>query len=125
MLSGFQTVPPGTTSVTAAENGEVTLGSAAGSQTFRLTLTRFANPAGLESLGSNLFRETTASGTPEAGAPNEQGFGSIQQGYVETSNVNIVEEMVNMILAQRAYELNSKAIQSSDEMLQKVNELKR
>jgi flagellar basal-body rod protein FlgG len=76
-------------------------------------------------LGSNLFRETTASGTPEAGAPNEQGFGSIQQGYVETSNVNIVEEMVNMILAQRAYELNSKAIQSSDEMLKNVNDLKR
>jgi flagellar basal-body rod protein FlgG len=79
----------------------------------------------LESLGSNLFKETTSSGTPETGAPNEQGFGSIQQGYVETSNVNIVEEMVNMILAQRAYELNSKAIQSSDEMLRNVNELKR
>ena len=125
VLSGFQAIPPGTTSVTVAENGEVTLGSAAGEQTFRLTLTRFANPAGLDSLGSNLFRETPASGTPEAGAPTEQGFGSIQQGYVETSNVNIVEEMVNMILAQRAYELNSKAIQSSDEMLQKVNELKR
>ena len=125
VLSGFQVIPPGTTAVTVAENGEVTLKSDAGQQTFRLTLTRFANPSGLESMGANLYRETTASGTPETGAPNEQGFGSIQQGFVEASNVNIVEEMVNMILAQRAYELNSKAIQSSDDMLRNVNELKR
>jgi flagellar basal-body rod protein FlgG len=79
----------------------------------------------LQSLGGNLYAATPASGTAEAGAPGEQGFGSIMQGYVETSNVNIVEEMVNLIVAQRAYEVNSKSIQASDEMLQNVNQLKR
>ena len=79
----------------------------------------------MQSLGGNLYAATTASGTAEAGAPGEQGFGSVMQGYVETSNVNIVEEMVNLIVAQRAYEVNSKSIQASDEMLQNVNQLKR
>ncbi|HEY0945617.1 MAG TPA: flagellar basal-body rod protein FlgG [Opitutaceae bacterium] len=125
ILSGFQTIPPGTTSINIAENGEVTLQGTGGNQTFRLTLTRFANPAGLRSLGGNLYEETGASGTPEAGQPNEEGFGTIQQGYVETSNVNIVEEMVNLIVAQRAYEVNSKSIQTSDEMLQNLVQLKR
>ncbi len=125
VLSGFQPVPPGTVAVTVAENGEVTYQGADGAQTFRLTLTRFANPSGLRSLGGNLYEETAASGTPEAGQPGESGFGSVLQGYIETSNVNIVEEMVNLIIAQRAYEVNSKSIQTSDEMLQNINQLKR
>ena len=125
VLSGFQPVPAGTTSVTITDNGDVTYDGPAGQQTFRLTLSRFANPAGLRSLGGNLYEETAASGTAETGAPGEQGFGTTRQGYIETSNVNIVEEMVNLIVAQRAYEINSKSIQTSDEMLQNVAQLKR
>ncbi|AHF92976.1 flagellar basal-body rod protein FlgG [Opitutaceae bacterium TAV1] len=125
VLSGFQAVPNGTTDITVAETGDVTYVTPNGNETFRITLTRFANPAGLRSLGDNLYEETTASGTPEAGQPGEEGFGTTQQYYVESSNVNIVEEMVNLIVAQRAYEVSSKAIQTSDEMLQNVTELKR
>ena len=108
-----------------AQTGEVTIQNATGSQTFRLTLTRFANPGGLRSLGGNLYQETPASGTPETGNAGEQGFGTIMQGYTESSNVNLVEEMVNLITAQRAYEINSKSIQASDEMLQNVAQMKR
>jgi flagellar basal-body rod protein FlgG len=125
VLSGFQPVPPGTVGVNISETGEVTYDGPDGAQTFRLTLTRFANPSGLRSLGGNLYEETAASGTPETGQPGESGFGKLLQGYVETSNVNIVEEMVNLIIAQRAYEVNSKSIQTSDEMLQNINQLKR
>ena len=125
VLSGFQPVPAGTTSISVSEGGDVTYDGTSGAQTFRLNLTRFANPSGLRSLGGNLYEETPASGTAETGAPGEQGFGTTLQGYVETSNVNIVEEMVNLIVAQRAYEINSKSIQTSDEMLQNVAQLKR
>lgn len=125
ILSGFQAIPPGSSAVTIAQNGEVSVQSATGTQSFRLTMTRFANPSGLRSLGGNLYEETAASGTPEVGAPSETGFGSILQGYTEASNVNIVEEMVNLIVAQRAYEINSKSIQTSDEMLQNVAQMKR
>jgi flagellar basal-body rod protein FlgG len=125
VLNGFQAVPPGTTNINIAENGEVTYQGPSGTQTFRITMTRFANPSGLGSLGGNLYEETAASGTPESGSPGEQGFGSVLQGYTETSNVNIVEEMVNLIVAQRAYEINSKSIQTSDEMMQNVNQMKR
>jgi flagellar basal-body rod protein FlgG len=125
VLNGFQAVPTGTTNINIADNGEVTYQGANGSQTFRITLTRFANPSGLGSLGGNLYEETPASGTPESGSPGEEGFGSVLQGYTETSNVNIVEEMVNLIIAQRAYEINSKSIQTSDEMLQNINQMKR
>ena len=124
VLSGFQAIPPGA-NVAVSENGEVTVQSSGGTQSFRLTLTRFANPAGLQSLGGNLYSETAASGAPETGAPGEQGYGSTVQGYAEASNVNIVEEMVNLIVAQRAYEINSKSIQTSDEMLQNVANMKR
>jgi flagellar basal-body rod protein FlgG len=123
VLSGFQPIPPGTTGVAISENGEVTVQGANGSQTFALALTRFANPSGLRSLGGNLYQETAASGTPETGKPGEQGFGRTIQGYIEASNVNIVEEMVNLIVAQRAYEINSKSIQTSDEMLQNVSNM--
>ena len=125
ILSGFQNVPAGTTAITVSESGEVTYQSASGSQSFRLTVTRFANPAGLESLGGNLYGASGSSGTAESGQPGEAGYARVMQGYVETSNVNIVEEMVNLIVAQRAYEVNSKSIQTSDEMLQNVNQLKR
>ena len=125
ILSGFQNVPAGTTSISVSQNGEVTTTSAGGSQTYRLNLVRFANPSGLQSLGGNLYAESAASGAPESGAPGEAGFAGTMQGYVEASNVNIVEEMVNLIVAQRAYEINSKAIQSSDEMLQNAANLRR
>ena len=124
-IVGFQPIPAGTASVSIAQNGEVTVQGSAGTQSYRLQLTRFANPSGLRSLGGNLYEETPSSGTPETGSPSENGFGSIVQGYIETSNVNIVEEMVNLIVAQRAYEINSKSIQTSDEMLQNVASMKR
>jgi flagellar basal-body rod protein FlgG len=125
VLSGFQAVPTGTTAISLSTDGQVTYTTANGTQTFRLSLTRFANPSGLQSLGGNIYAETTASGTPETGSPGEQGFGTTMQGYLEGSNVNIVQEMVNLITAQRAYEINSKSIQTSDEMLQNVNQMKR
>ncbi|MBA4138871.1 MAG: flagellar basal-body rod protein FlgG [Opitutus sp.] len=124
ILSGFQAIPAGA-NVAISEDGQVTVQSSSGTQTFRLTLTRFANPAGLRSMGGNLYEETGASGTPESGNPGEQGFGRTIQGYIEASNVNIVEEMVALIVAQRAYEINSKSVQSSDEMLQNVANMKR
>ncbi len=125
ILSGMQPIPPGATSINVATTGEVTVQTSSGTQTFRLTLTRFANPSGLRSLGGNLYEETPASGTPETGNAGEQGYGTIMQGYLESSNVNLVEEMVNLIVAQRAYEINSKSIQASDEMLQNVAQMKR
>ena len=89
----------------------------------QLQLASFVNPAGLEPKGGNLYTETAASGTPNAGVPGLNGLGTVQQGFVETSNVNVVEELVQMIQTQRAYELNSKAIQTSDQMLQKLAQL--
>jgi flagellar basal-body rod protein FlgG len=125
VLSGFQPIPSNAGSVSISENGEVTVQTPSGAQNFRVSLTRFANPSGLQSMGGNIYNETAASGAPEIGSPGEQGFGSTMQGYKESSNVNIVEEMVNLIVAQRAYEINSKAIQTSDEMLQNVAQMKR
>jgi flagellar basal-body rod protein FlgG len=125
VLSGMQTIPLNTLGVSVAPNGEVTVETADGFNRFRLQLTRFNNPSGLRSLGGNLFQETPASGNPNTGSPAEAGYGSIVQGFLETSNVNVAEEMVNMIMAQRAYEVNSKAIQTSDQMLEQINQLKR
>ena len=125
VLSGFQPIASGTTAVSISTGGEVTATGQGGSQTFRVQLSRFANPAGLRSLGGNLLEETPASGTVEQGNPGEDGYGTLLQGYLETSNVNIVEEMVNMIQAQRAYEINSKSIQTSDQMLENIAQLKR
>jgi flagellar basal-body rod protein FlgG len=123
--SGFQAIPQGTTGITIAPSGEVTTTGAGGPQNFRVQLVRFANPSGLQSLGSNLYRDTTASGQAELGNPGENGFGELQQGYLELSNVKVVEEMVNLIVAQRAYEVNAKAVQASDEMMQMSNNLRR
>lgn len=125
LQGGFQPIPTGTTAITISPTGEVTTTGASGSQNFRVQLVRFSNPSGLDSIGRNLYRETSASGTAELGNPGESGFGELAQGYLEMSNVKVVEEMVNMIVAQRAYEINSKAVQASDEMMQLSNNLKR
>jgi flagellar basal-body rod protein FlgG len=123
--SGFQPIPPGTTEVSIAPTGEVTARGPNGVVQFQAQLARFPNPSGLRAVGGNLYEDTIASGPFELGRPGLQGFGTMIQGYLETSNVNIVEEMVNMIQAQRAYELNSKSITTSDEMLGQVAQLKR
>ncbi len=91
----------------------------------QIEITRFINPSGLKSIGENLYVESGASGTPQVSIPGEDGFGVLRQFYLEMSNVNVVDEMVNMITAQRAYEMDSKVIQTSDEMLQIANGLKR
>ncbi len=129
--SGFSvqpaiTIPANSLSVTIARDGVVSVtraGAAAPTQVGSLQLAGFANPAGLQSMGENLYVETAASGTANANAPGSNGLGLISQGYVETSNVNVVEELVSMIQTQRAYEINSKAIQTSDQMLQKLSQL--
>lgn len=120
------TIPANAKNVTIAADGNVSVtlpGQAAAQQVGQIQLTNFVNPAGLDPLGGNLFAETAASGTPNAGAPDSNGLGALQQGFVEGSNVNVVEELVAMIQTQRAYELNSKAIQTSDQMLQKLGQL--
>lgn len=94
-------------------------------QVASISLARFVNPAGLKSDGSNLYSSTAASGMPIVGVPGLDGFGGLAQGYLEMSNVQVVEEMVSMIVAQRAYETNSKAIQAADDMLQTANNLRR
>jgi flagellar basal-body rod protein FlgG len=124
VLSGFQPIPTGTTSVTISGTGFVTVEGASDS-TFQVQLARFINPAGLASIGRNLFRETDSSGQAELGNPGENGFGSLEQGFLEMSNVKVVEEMVKLIMAQRAYEVNSKSIQAADENLRIGANLKR
>jgi flagellar basal-body rod protein FlgG len=120
------TVPADTQTMTIARDGTVSVqqaGSATPVTIGTLQLAMFINPAGLQSLGENLYGETAASGTPSSNAPGSNGAGLLNQGYVETSNVNVVEELVNMIQTQRAYEINSKAIQTSDQMLQRLTQL--
>jgi flagellar basal-body rod protein FlgG len=120
------TIPPNAQSITIGGDGtvSVTLAGQSTPQTVgQLQLANFINPAGLEPKGQNLYGETASSGTPNVGAPGANGLGSLSQGFVETSNVNVVEELVSMIQTQRAYELNSKAITTSDEMLQKLGQI--
>ncbi|MFA7240711.1 MAG: flagellar basal-body rod protein FlgG [Sulfuricellaceae bacterium] len=120
------TIPADAQSVTIGRDGTVSItqpGNAAAQQIGSLQLANFINPAGLQSLGENLYAETAASGAPAANAPGSNGLGLLNQSYVETSNVNVVEELVNMIQTQRAYELNSKAVSTSDQMLQKLTQL--
>jgi len=88
-----------------------------------LELVRFVNPAGLQRVGHSLFLPTQASGDPTPGTPGKEGLGTLLQGYTEMSNVNVVEEMVNLIVGQRAYEINSRAIRTADEMMQTANSL--
>jgi flagellar basal-body rod protein FlgG len=120
------TIPANATSVTIGQDGVVTItqaGAAAPVQIGSMQLATFINPAGLESLGQNMYMESASSGTPSTNVPGTNGTGSLSQGYVETSNVNVVEELVNMIQSQRAYEINSKAITVSDQMLQKLTQM--
>jgi flagellar basal-body rod protein FlgG len=120
------TIPGDALSITIARDGTVSVvqpGSPNPVTIGQIQLATFVNPAGLQSLGENLYAETAASGTASANAPGSNGAGVLNQNYVETSNVNVVEELVNMIQTQRAYEINSKAIQTSDQMLQKLTQL--
>ena len=120
------TIPANAQSVTVAADGtvSVTVPGQAQAQTLgQLQLATFINPGGLDPRGQNLYAETTASGTPNTGAPGVDGRGGLMQGYVEGSNVNVVEELVSMIATQRAYELNSKAIQTTDQMLARLGQL--
>lgn len=120
------TIPNGAESITIARDGTVsvtTAGTVAPTQVGTLQLATFINTAGLQAKGENLYVETAASGNPNIGAPGANGIGNLSQGYVETSNVNVVEELVNMIQTQRAYEINSKAITTSDQMLQKLTQM--
>ena len=120
------TIPPNAQSITVGRDGVVsvtTQDSAAPVQVGHLQLATFVNPAGLQSVGENLYVETASSGTPNVTNPGTDGAGLLNQGYVETSNVNVVEELVNMIQTQRAYEINSKSVQTSDQMLQRLTQL--
>jgi flagellar basal-body rod protein FlgG len=120
------TFPADTLSVTIAPDGTVSAlqpGNVSPTQVGTLQLATFTNPAGLLSMGENLFKETAASGTPNVATPGTNGAGLLNQGYTETSNVNVVEELVNMIQTQRAYEINSKSIQTSDQMLQRLTQI--
>jgi len=120
------TVPTGATNVTVATDGTVsaTISGQTAPQTIgTLAIANFVNPAGLEPRGENLYAETAASGQPNGGTAGTNGLGTVMQGFLETSNVNVVQELVSMIQTQRAYEMNSKAIQTSDQMLQKLGNL--
>ena len=120
------TLPPNTTSMTIGRDGTVSVvqaGSAASVQVGQIQLATFLNATGLQSNGENLYVETDASGGANQTAPGQNGAGSLSQGYVESSNVNVVEELVNMIQTQRAYEINSKVVKTSDEMLARLSQL--
>ena len=121
-------IPESSTSISIGPSGTVEAlldGESIPTEVGNIELVRFANPAGLKSLGRNLYAETPTTGNPTTGTPGEEGFGSLSQGFLEGSNVNIMEEMVNMIAGQRAYEVNSKAISTADEMLQMTSQLVR
>ncbi|OIR08427.1 flagellar basal-body rod protein FlgG [mine drainage metagenome] len=120
------TIPANATSITIGQDGVVSVtqpGTATAVQVGSIQLATFINPAGLESMGQNLYQETGSSGPPLANVPGTNGTGTVSQGFVETSNVNVVEELVNMIQTQRAYEMNSKAVTASDQMLQKLTQM--
>ncbi|MDJ0607578.1 MAG: flagellar basal-body rod protein FlgG [Kiloniellales bacterium] len=121
------TIPIDATSVTINDNGQVSVtlsGQVASQQVGQIELATFANEAGLQAIGDNLLLETTASGTATIGTPGSTGFGSVKQGLLEASNVNVVTEITDLITAQRAYEMNSRVIQASDEMMQSVTQLR-
>jgi len=123
---GDITIPAEAQSITVGNDGVVTVKLPANpqpQQVGNIELAGFVNPAGLEPRGGNFYTETVASGNPVNGAPGTGGLGTLMQGYVETSNVNVVQELVTMIQTQRAYEMNSKAIQTSDQMLQRLGQL--
>src|SRR5271169_1433244 len=120
LLSPGVQIPTTATKVTVTFDGIVNIlsaGQTQPAQTGQITLARFINPGGLQAIGKNLFLATDSSGDPITGAPDAEGFGDISQGFLENSNVNIVSELANLITAQRAFDMNSKAIQASDQML--------
>jgi flagellar basal-body rod protein FlgG len=120
-LSPDITIPANATQVTIGENGLVSAtisGSTAPAEIGQITLANFVNPAGLLALGDNLYQETAASGVPNEGTPGEEAFGKLKQGALESSNVQVVEEMVDMIAAQRTYEMNTKVLSAADNMMQ-------
>jgi flagellar basal-body rod protein FlgG len=125
LLPGI-TVPANARQISIGQDGTVSAvvaGTAAPQTLGQLQLATFINPNGLEAQGQNLFAETASSGAPQVGNPGTNAIGSVKQGFIETSNVNVVEELVQMITTQRAYELNSKAVQTSDQMLQRLSQL--
>ena len=127
-LSDGISIPDGTASINIAQDGIVSIlmsGETQPEEVGQIELIRFMNSSGLESVGGNLYKETIASGAPTISTPGEQGYGSVIQGYLETSNVDVVQEMINLIVAQRAYEINSKAVKTSEELLAIANNLKR
>ena len=120
------TIPATATSTSVGADGTVSVtlpGQALPQTVGQLQISGFVNPAGLDPKGQNVFTETAASGAPASGAPGSNGLGSLRQGFVESSNVNVVEELVAMITTQRAYELNSKAIQTADQMLSRLAQI--
>jgi flagellar basal-body rod protein FlgG len=120
------TIPQNAKNITIANDGTVTAsipGQTAPQNIGTIALASFINPAGLEPQGQNLFAESPASGQPQTGTPGANGLGLLSQGFLESSNVNVVQELITMIQTQRAYEMNSKAIQTSDQMLQKLGQL--
>ncbi len=121
------TIPADATDLMVADDGTVSVKLTTGeiNTIGNITLVKFINPQGLEAMGKNLFLATAASGDPTEGTPGQDGFGAIQQGYLEKSNVDVVNEMVNMIACQRAYEMNSRTIQTADDMLRTAAGLKR
>jgi flagellar basal-body rod protein FlgG len=121
------TIPSNTTNISISSDGKISVtqaGNSAPTQIGQIELANFINPGGLNALGKNLFQQTGSSGDPTTGNAGTNGLGTISQGFIEMSNVNVVEEMVNMIVSQRAYEINSKAVQASDQMLQVANNLR-
>ena len=120
------TIPENATNVSIGQDGTVTVfldGSATGTAAGTIELATFSNPSGLDSAGNNIYMETTSSGAPTTGTAGENGIGTLAQNFLEGSNVSIMEELVNMIAGQRAYEINSKAIKTADKMVQMVNNL--
>ncbi|MBI4475684.1 MAG: flagellar basal-body rod protein FlgG [Acidobacteria bacterium] len=122
------TIPPNAASIAVSRDGIVSVmipGESAAQQAGTIELASFQNPAGLRAVGGNIFVPTTASGEPTTGAPGTESLGSIAQGFLEESNVSVVEEMVNLILGQRAYEANARVVKAADEMLSNVNNMAR
>lgn len=122
------TIPQDAVEVSVGSDGKISVllaGNRVPQELGQIDLARFINPAGLKSVGHNMYTATSASGEPITSVPGEEGMGRLSQGFLEQSNVEVVEEMVNLIVAQRAYEINSKAIQTAEDMLTLTNNLRR
>jgi flagellar basal-body rod protein FlgG len=126
LLSPQLTIPPGAGKPNITQDGQVVVQVGNNQTTIgQIQLARFINPAGLTAVGKNLFQPTAASGQAEIGQPGQNGLGEVASGMVEMSNVKVVDEMINLIVAQRAYEANSKSVQTADEMLGMANAMRR